>query len=328
MKPFASLTRAGQRRRLHALARAALAAYRLDGARLAFCSDTQNAVFRVDAAGERYALRLHAPGARSTAAIRAELAWLTAIRRDLELHVPEPVPAPDGRELIDVELPGDPDPRPAVLFRWVVGRPLEDQVTPARLEQLGELMARLHQHATGFTLPSGADRDRDDWPGMGSWPLADDPAGAFLRPNQHALCAAAARRAGEVIARVEPDRDIGLIHSDIHFANCLDCGDAIGLIDFDDCQFAPFTSDLAITLTYLDDRADYERLRDALLDGYARLRAVPAGAETELDAFMVERGLRLILWVASWPRVAHFPFGPEIIDMALRRCARYLEATV
>jgi Ser/Thr protein kinase RdoA (MazF antagonist) len=104
MIPFNTLSRAGQRRRLRALADVALAAYGIADTRLAFCSDTQNTVFRVDAAGQRYTLRIHPAQSWSTAAIRAELAWLSALRRDLGLHVPEPIPTRDGEALCVVEL--------------------------------------------------------------------------------------------------------------------------------------------------------------------------------------------------------------------------------
>jgi Ser/Thr protein kinase RdoA (MazF antagonist) len=326
MIPFTALSRAGQRRRLRALAEVALAAYGVTDARLTFCSDTENTVFRIDTAGGRCALRIHGADGRAAPAIHAELAWLTALRRDLGLRVPEPIQTRDGQALCVVQLPGVPEPRPAVLFRWVAGRPLAAGVTAQRLAELGRLTAQLHTHAATFRIPPGTDRDRDDWPGMRHWPLADSPAGRVLTPAQHALCAAAAERAADVIAQIDLGSASGLIHSDIHFTNLLDCGDALGLIDFDDCQFAPFTNDLAITLTYLDDRPDGERLRAALLEGYSEVRSLPADAVAELDAFMVERGLRLIRRVASWPRVDHFPFGQYTIDVALRRCARYLQA--
>jgi Ser/Thr protein kinase RdoA (MazF antagonist) len=324
MKPFAELSRAGQRRRLEALGATALAHYGLNDARFAFCSDTANTVYRVDVAGQRYALRIHPAEGRSVQEIRAELAWLAALRRDLGLFVPEPVPTADGHPLCEMELPGVPGRRAVVLFRWVAGRPMHQRITPARVTQLGQLMAHLHLHASTFVLPEGTTRERDDWYGMRVWPLATHPTGAFLGPDQHTLCAAAAERAADTIAQVDPWCDLALIHSDVHFANCLDCGERLGLIDFDDCQFAPFTCDLAITLTYLDDLPGYMALREALLHGYSALRPLPPGAAAELEAFMVERGLRLILWVASWPSVDHFPFGRDIIATALRRCARYL----
>jgi Ser/Thr protein kinase RdoA (MazF antagonist) len=324
MRPFAQLTRASQRQRLARAAAAALTHYGITDARLTFRSDTTNTVFRAEAAGQRFALRIHPAQGWGAPQIHAELAWLTALRRDLGLLVPEPVPTLGGRPLCEIDLPGIPGRRSVALFRWISGRPMGQQITRARLAQLGRLMAQLHQHAMTFALPEGTDRDRDDWPGMREWRLASHPSAGILRPDQHALCAEAAMRAADVIAQIDPHDNIGLIHSDIHFANCLDCGEQLGLIDFDDCQFAPFTSDLAITLTYLDDRPDYALLRDALLDGYSQLRPLPAGAAAELDAFMVERGLRLILWVASWPSINHFPFGQAIIDTTLRRCARWL----
>jgi Ser/Thr protein kinase RdoA (MazF antagonist) len=215
-----------------------------------------------------------------------------------------------------------PSPRQVVLFRWVEGRLLGGDASAEQVRLVGELMARLHEHAAGFTLPPGLTRAADDWPGMGRWPA--ESVGALLSEAEHELCGQAAARVAAVIGAVSTAGDFGLIHSDMHFWNCLLHQGRLGAIDFDDCQIAPFSSDIAITLSYLDQRPDYAALREAFCRGYVAVRPLPAGYAAEVEAFMVERGLRMVRWVASWPSLDHFPFGRVVLADALRRCRRYL----
>lgn len=109
-----------------------------------------------------YVLRIHRPGNHSLALIRSELLWLSALRRDTDLVVPEPVPSKDGSLLTVVETEGVPQPRCCVLFRWIPGRFLNAGLSPLALGRMGTLMARLHQHAQQFTLPEGFVRPRLD----------------------------------------------------------------------------------------------------------------------------------------------------------------------
>ena len=81
MRPFASLSRHGQIRRLRRAAETALAEYADVDARLTFLSDRGNLTFRVDAPphGTRFLLRVYDPGKSSRAAVLSELAWLKAL---------------------------------------------------------------------------------------------------------------------------------------------------------------------------------------------------------------------------------------------------------
>jgi Ser/Thr protein kinase RdoA (MazF antagonist) len=127
-----------QRRRITHLARVALDRYALAAPRLTFLSDTDNTVYRVDAAGAAYALRICNPVKYCPEAILAELSWLAAIRRDTTLVVPEPVPARDGRLLQSVSAEGVPEPRRCVLFCWVEGEFRDQDLTPPRCSNASE----------------------------------------------------------------------------------------------------------------------------------------------------------------------------------------------
>src|SRR6266516_4510734 len=92
--------------RLRHLAVRALGAYPLADPELRLIAHGENTTFRVDATThdgrrDRFLLRVHRPARHgrhvdSAAAIRSELAWLTALRADTDLSVPEPVRTIDG----------------------------------------------------------------------------------------------------------------------------------------------------------------------------------------------------------------------------------------
>ena len=322
MKSFSQLTQRGQHRRLKTLGQTALRHYGLTGAKLTFIADSGNTVFRVDDPTGSYALRIHPPG-RSMAAIADELTWLAALRRETPLVVPTPLATVDGALVQTIATPGIPEGRQVVLFCWVPGQIVGANYDAALIERLGALMAQLHNHADTFRLPAANERDRTDWVGMGDWYAHVPQAQAILTPAEQALCAEAARQVAGVIAQVDLNQNFGLIHSDLHFHNCVNDHGQLGILDFDDCQFAPYSYDLAITLTYFDDVPDALRLRQAFLNGYQQARPLPDHTAV-IDAFMVERGLRIIRWVLHWPTIDHLSAGRARIARALARCQRYL----
>ena len=113
MKPFNKITRLGRLRRFHQMAREALKEYGFTDARLTFFTYNGNVIYRVDRSGNRgliesnnpyitnrYILRIHMDY-HSLDAINSEMQWLSALRNDIDLPVPEPVPAKDGNLVIE-----------------------------------------------------------------------------------------------------------------------------------------------------------------------------------------------------------------------------------
>ena len=148
----------------------------------------------------------------------------------------------------------------------------------------------------------------------------------FLNHEQLELCEEAARRVAVIINKVDDQQNFGLIHNDLHTNNCLSHKEKIGIIDFDDCQFAPFTCDMAITLSSFDNFPDQAALREAFLQGYAEKHDFPQNYAEEIEAFMIERRLRLIRWVSTWPSVDHLSFGRSIINNSLQSCQQFIQS--
>lgn len=284
-------------------ASAALAAYGFSRqARLSLLSLSENATYRVDdeADGRVAVLRVHRTGYHEPGAVRSELAWLTALRRDEGLRTPAVYPALDGREVVDVVLDGIT--RQTVLFELLPGtEPPADQLA-TQFEQLGTICARMHRHARSWHRPPGFVRfswDFDSCVGpAGRWGRWQDGIG--VGPAELDVLSRAASVMRERLSSygAGPDR-FGLIHADMRLANLLVDGSDIQVIDFDDCGFGWFMFDIGSALSFIEHDPQVPELCEAWLTGYRRVRGLPAADADEIPTFVLLRRLQLVAWVGS-----------------------------
>ena len=150
---------------------------------------------------------------------------------------------------------------------------------------------------------------------------------SFLDKDQIGICESAARIAAVSIDRVDIQHEFGLIHSDFHANNIVLHHGKFTIIDFDDCQIAPFSNDLAITLVSFDQIPEPESIQKAFLQGYTKVRNLPMNFETVMEAFMMERRLRLLRWVATWPSMNYFPFGKPLIENSMHHLEKFIRNT-
>src|SRR4029450_2713725 len=116
-----ALTHQEKLRQLQRIAEAALPCYDLPARACATMINlSENATYRIDAGGRKWALRVHREGYHSKQAIGSELAWLQALRRDGAVPPPVPVKGRNGELIQIVALPGFAS-RHVVLFDWETG---------------------------------------------------------------------------------------------------------------------------------------------------------------------------------------------------------------
>jgi len=118
----------------------------------------------------------------------------------------------------------------------------------------------------------------------------------------------------------------GLIHGDLHRDNILVDATAIGFIDFDDCGYGSFTMDLAALLESFErriarDALDRERLRSAILEGYAGNRALPADIEQRLADHVTVRLLVMLQFLPSSQNDSVQSWAREKVVAIVRRLA-------
>ncbi len=89
----------------------------------------------------------------------------------------------------------------------------------------------------------------------------------------------------------------GLIHADLRLANILADGDAITVIDFDDCGYGWLGYDFAAAASFLEHESFMPALQDAWCAGYRTVAPVPD--ERLLPVFVMLRRLSLTAWIAS-----------------------------
>lgn len=340
MRSFDQLTARGQQRRLRRLAQAALGRYDLDGAALTFVNHGENTTFRVDMPerGElppgspfepgRYLLRVHGATYNTQPEIASELLWLRALREDINLAVPEPLLNRAGEFAFQVAVDGVPEPRTCSLLRWMRGTIHAKHPQPHHLRKVGQLAARLHEHAAHWQPPAAFTRRRWDWNGMfgdeGHFGASAAVVWEAIPERYRTPFATVAERTRQVMADLGQGREAwGLIHTDLHMWNVLFTEGEARPIDFDDCGWGYWIYDLALILDRFRPTELWAPMRDALLAGYAEIRPLPAGLTDYLDAFIVARKVSVILWVVG--KSLTDPSFQRFVARDLERAAAVIE---
>jgi Ser/Thr protein kinase RdoA (MazF antagonist) len=319
MKPFEQLTTIGQVRRLRHLGVLALEAFGMPRGRLKLIQHLENTTFCFDLSGTesgrdvprhdpyrpgRLLLRIHRTNYQTPRSIASELDWLAALRQGEGLVVPDPVVSPDGKSVVIVQTAGVPEPRACSLLRWIDGRVQEWNPTVGQFNALGELMARLHNHAASWQRPAAFERRHLDWEGLfgDNAGFASGGAATWARvPQAYRSCFEdVAKKTRHVMDELGNGADdFGLIHADLHTGNVVLRNGGAYPIDFDDCGFAHWVYDIGAPLIYFQDRDDWPCLVKALLRGYARRRPLPTRQLNHLHQFMAARHVSFALWEAD-----------------------------
>ncbi len=302
-----------RRRRAMVLAEAALGRYGLREARLHLLRYEFTQVFRVELpTGEELALRMYGtpraargesrpddPRLRTTVKLRSpetlreQLTWLSALARETDLLVPEPVPALDGSLVGHVSVEGVPERRHCTLVRWVPGRHKRESLTPVDLSLVGSYLAGLHDHAERYRIPAPSVLPRWDW----HWPFGESApmwseGETFYSAEQMVVFEETAQRVRRDLEELGYGNEVfGLVHRDLNLNNLLFGDDTVGAIDFDLCGLGHYLLDLATILAALRSLHTHriEWLREALLEGYERERSLPRGYRKYFGTFTVMR---------------------------------------
>lgn len=303
MKPYNQLTKQGKVRRLRKVALKALEHYDFTVKRLSLLVVETNTHFRVETTtGEKYVLRIYSEEETTLLDNLAEIYWLNALKQDTNLHVTEPVARQDGEFITTITVPNVPPERRCVLFKWIPGKCLAQDLTAGNYETLGQLMARLHNHSESLDRPLSIQPKR--WDKV--FYYKDEPIVFRSESYQHlfpkdriGLLETVIRKANNVFEELYADeRNMMLIHGDLHFWNVHIHRNRLYLIDFEDTMLGYPVQDIAITLSYGRTLEGYRELRDAFERGYTSLRPWPVKSEAQFEALIAARSVMFVNYVA------------------------------
>ena len=276
------------------------------GSTISLINHSENLTYRIDdPSGQKTALRVHRVGYQSRENILSEISWMNDLQQEANIQTPQASPGTDGELIQTVRMPGMVDRR-CVRFQWIDGQTPEETGQYDQLSepfvQLGEITARLHQHARHWQRPDHFDRQCWDEEGtIGKNPIwgrfVDGPG---LNSGDRRLlnrCADLVRERLRHFGRSE-DR-FGLIHADMRLANLMFHHGNIRVIDFDDCGSGWFLYDLGTAFSFIEDRPEVPELVHAWVRGYREVLPLSAEEEEEIPTFIMLRRLTLLGWSAS-----------------------------
>jgi Ser/Thr protein kinase RdoA (MazF antagonist) len=314
-------------------ARQALESFDVAAAALDLVHMAENVTFRVTAHdGTRYVLRLHRPGYHTLDELVSERVWIAALDQ-AGIAVPPPVKTRDGSDYVTVSIAATGERRHAGLTHWIEGELLADvlkrsddaAVRSRCFEQLGEIVATLHNQASTWRPPPSFRRhalDRDglmgDTPFWG--PFWDHAA---LTRSERGLLLSTRARVREALDRIDRDPATwSLIHADLHPGNVLVDGGRLAVIDFDDTGFGWHHYDIAVALIHQQGTPDAGPAEVAFLKGYRALRPFPEAEHARLPLFSLIRGMVQIGWYHQRPEIKPASFD-ALKAFVLDRCAAF-----
>jgi Ser/Thr protein kinase RdoA (MazF antagonist) len=173
-----------------------------------------------------------------------------------------------------------------VMFTWVHGRSMRTRLAPAQARKLGQLMARLHDHAAARRADGVPRADRVLY-----WRLPDRLGDV---PEHGKVLTEARDSVQQVIDDLwgQGARSPHLLHGDLTAANVIEApGVGPVPIDFQDMVIGFAEQDISFTLASFARRHDHDGLTQAFRDGYSEIRTWPDVPNAVMRGLIVARRL-------------------------------------
>ena len=149
----------------------------------------------------------------------------------------------------------------------------------------------------------------------------------MYREDELQIFAAAAQQIKANLAGLGNGSDVfGIIHSDLNPSNFVFLRGAAYAIDFEECGWSYYHSDITVTLSELKEYGDrYEQLRIAFLDGYRHVRSLPQGYVQYEETFEMMRIVEKVQWILEWESSTFRWWGPNYLAFAIEALTKFLD---
>ena len=253
-------------------------------------------IYEFERGGEKLILRIGHSLRKSEDLIRGEVDWINRLASG-GVSVARAVPSMRGN-LLEVIDDGQGGQFLVTSFMKAAGRkPWEAGWTPARFENYGRLLGKMHALAVDYQpVPPWR---RPEW---------DDDGMKFVEMYLPASETGAHEQYRHVLEHIhslpKDPRSYGLIHQDAHQNNFfMDEDGTLTLFDFDDCVYSWFINDIAIVLFYISmdagelgfptPEAFTQEFMKHFLPGYREASALDGTWLKEIPHFLKLRDLEL-----------------------------------
>src|SRR5688572_20183166 len=275
------------------VARRALEEYDLGEAPCTYLQHSENVTFKVEhPLGGARLFRIHVPvvpsmgghGANAEV-VKSELLWLEALQRDTDLPVQQPIR--NRREHLVTRITME-DQRPfnCSLLKWLEGEPYQREMeNEETVEELGEIVGRMHHFASQWRLPGGYTRPRRDILYFKRALRALSPAVEDKRISyqDYKRLEASVDILTRLMQSLQKTRQTdGIVHGDLHKGNFLYHQGQMRLIDFSYCAIGNFMLDLGICFSDM-----HPAFYPLFLKSYQHFMALPPDHAVLIEAFFL-----------------------------------------
>lgn len=279
-----------------ALVREALSYYHLTNPEVSFIRHSENLTCRIVDGQQAFALRIHSPTEGFSLKIFGNQATACQLMRgetELLLHLHNKATFPVQVPWLTIS--GDSfcvlaDGSPACLLHWINGTVLQAEDGGPYASALGDLAARIHQAAEGFS-GTRLSYSHDLVQAM-QHELALAGQAKHLTVRQAALCRSALDEVDAVMTALDRvPQAKGLIHADLGFSNILHTPDGLAPIDFSLAGYGYKVQECGM----LASNYGSSEQRKAVCDGYT------ATSGTQIDPHHIDvfLAVSILLFIAS-----------------------------
>lgn len=285
-------------------ARALLAQYGLDDARLTFVAHTHNYVYAVHSTQGDYMLRLQPLATKPR--LEQEIMHLKLLAG--RAPVPRLHATPTGAWLVQSAA------QVGILLERLAGEPpAPAQITSDDMQRFGQTLAQLHA-----ALPTLPHAPRGEWESLFSASGAYPMTGllAHLSSRQAEIVTETMQQLSTMLTAADT-QPASLLHGDFVLHNLLVDATQVHLIDFEYSRYGQPAYDVGTLLWQVRARPDWTLMQAAVLAGY--------GWERCDDGWLVVRQLASLHWVANNRDVAGYSGADEILAQRVQELSDYLQ---
>ena len=256
-------------------------------------SHSFNTLFRADlTAGKPIAVRVGEVRIHTDGVEEVEAAWLDALHADTEIQVPRLLADRHGQHVAVGHHADVPGPRYCSAMTWVPGRTVRECFDHATSQQMGALLANIHEQAASYQPP-------DAPAGMHADRVVYFANTSRLGEYESAYGSMFVEAVDEVQRHLDalwaaPPHRPHLLHGDFGPQNVMRWRTQLTPIDFQDLQFGFDVQDVGITVADLRRQYADESLVEIFVKGYRSVRPWPLTDQSLEQALDAARSLNVI----------------------------------
>lgn len=280
-----------------ALAAELVRRYGLKGdVRCLLLSRGMNDIYRIEHAGDPYALKVARSGKSSDDEFAYEQAYVQHLASQ-GIEVPGPIALSDGSLFFAVDAPEGK--RQIVMMRWLDGTPFDHTVDVKDAHRMGTFLAQIHQASASFTT-SHKKTVRSEPKLVERMPYLLDMVRD--QPNDHAYFERAAAATLEYMASLNSTTvPLGACHGDLQCANVMQLKNGgLAVFDFSDCGDDPLAKDIAAFYWRNDFEGRPESINQSFVSGYDSVRRLSKEEKASQPVFRLLRHLIITATMAQY----------------------------